>query len=200
MVNTLNNNARSRSGSRKNPRSGMKNKKIAIIMICCLAVVAISGLVFAFSNNKETNQENAVATATPSAEPASTAASSSTVAPTATENSDGDNKTPKKYEGSDPNDSAELSGVINYTNVAGSNLSIGVTIDQYLSSGTCALTMKSGSRTYTATVEIKADVSTSYCDGFTVPLSKLSGASAWDITIELTSGDKTGVITGQASI
>ena len=198
MVNTLNNKARGNSGKRSNSRRKTGNKKIAVIMICCLAIVAIGGLVFAFSNNNETNQENN--TNVSGAETASTATPSETVAPTPTESEDGNNKTPKKYEGDDPNDKAELTGVINYTNVSGNNLSIGVMIDQYLSSGTCALTMKSGSRTYTATASIKADVSTSYCDGFTVPLSKLSGASRWDITIELTSGDKTGVISGQASI
>lgn len=108
-------------------------------------------------------------------------------------------KTPIQYEGENPNKAAELSGSINSARVTGDNLVIRVNIDQFLSNGTCDLTLASGDKKFTSSTDIEAMVSTSTCDGFSIPVSKLSSGK-WNIKIKLSSGDKIGEITGEAEI
>lgn len=106
-----------------------------------------------------------------------------------------------QYEGESPNELHELTGVITYAAKSGENLSIRVSIDQTLGSGTCDLTMTSGSATYTATAPvIQSGATTSSCEGFDVPVSELSAGAKWGINIKISSGDKTGLIAGEASL
>ena len=112
---------------------------------------------------------------------------------------DPNDKTPKQYEGPDVNTLDYLSGVITYAGPADNNLIISTTIDQYLSSGTCELTLTQGSRTVSRTADILANPSSSTCDGFDIPLSELSGGT-WNINIKLTSSDRTGIITGEVNL
>ena len=110
-----------------------------------------------------------------------------------------DPKAPVQYEGENPNSKSELSGVISSTRVADGKLTILTNIDQFLSSGTCELTLSSGDKTFTESANIITMVSTSTCDGFDIPISNLS-AGTWQINIKLTSGDKQGNITGETKI
>ena len=193
MVNTLNKKYKTRN-----------NNRLGIIIGCLLGVCVIGGIVttvfFPNKNNDETNNE-------PTASPESTSevVLSPTISPEQTtgdadSETDGNKKTPTKYEGDDPNASANLTGSITSAEVIDGMLNIYVNIDQYLSDGTCSLTMTSGSLSYTASARLFADVSTSSCEGFSVPVDKLSGATNWNISIDLVSGDKSGVITGETSI
>lgn len=102
-------------------------------------------------------------------------------------------------EGADPNLSATLTGVLTRADVANGNLVLRVNIDQYLTSGTCELTLKNGANIYSETANISDSASTSTCEGFDIPISKLVSGS-WDITIKLNSGDKTGEISGKAVV
>jgi flagellar basal body-associated protein FliL len=112
---------------------------------------------------------------------------------------DPNDKTPKQYEGPDVNTLDYLSGVITYAGATDNYLSINTTINQYLNTGTCELTLTQGGRTVSRTADIIANPSSSTCDGFSVPLSELGGGN-WSINIRLTSGDKNGTITGEVSL
>ena len=74
---------------------------------------------------------------------------------------------------------------------------IRMSINQYLGSGVCSLTLGD----YSSTVNISPSASTSTCEGFDIPLSDLGNLSGKvNFTINLQSGDKTGTITGEVSL
>ena len=106
----------------------------------------------------------------------------------------------KQYEGEDPNKAEELTGAITYAGVNGGALIIGTNIDQFLSEGNCALSLvRSGNAIYSADARIMAEVSTSTCDGFNVPVNGL-GSGATEIVIKLSAGGKTGTIRGGVNL
>ncbi len=102
-------------------------------------------------------------------------------------------------EGVNPNTLAEITGVITRANVTNDKLLIRVNIDQYLTSGSCSLTLTSGDNKYTDAANIIAEASTSTCAGFDIPTSEL-GSGNWNITIQISSGDKKGIINGEVSL
>lgn len=105
-----------------------------------------------------------------------------------------------QYEGDNANDSDSLTGVITYAAVVGNKLTIRVSIDQYLSNGTCGLTLSRGDDTiHSSIANIIGSASTSTCEGFDVPISELGGG-AMDININLSSGEREGVIRGEVNI
>ena len=97
------------------------------------------------------------------------------------------------YEGEDPNNNPSLTGVITYKSIVGANLSLRTTIDQYLSSGTCRLSLTSGTKAVTRSSAIAPNPSSSTCEGFDVPIAELGGGT-WNIEIIVTSGDRTGAL------
>ena len=106
----------------------------------------------------------------------------------------------KQYEGEDPNNSNELSGAITYAGVNNGVLAIGINIDQFLSSGSCELDLvRNGDVIYKVNANIMAEVSTSTCDGFSVPVGNL-GNGITGIIIKLSSGGKTGTIRGEINL
>ena len=105
-----------------------------------------------------------------------------------------------QYEGEDPNNNSELSGVITYAGVNEGVLMIRVNIDQYLNSGSCELVLdKNGTSVYKYTANITDSASTSTCEGFDVPVDKL-GRGKIGIKINLKSGNKKGVINGEVDV
>ena len=105
-----------------------------------------------------------------------------------------------QYDGNNPNEGGQLTGVVTYAGVSGDYLMIRVNIDQYLTSGRCALTLQqTGTEVYNEEVNLVDSASTSTCEGFNVPMSKL-GAGKVTILINLYSGNKTGVINGETEI
>lgn len=101
---------------------------------------------------------------------------------------DGGGHTPKKYEGTSPNSSSSLTGVINYKNILDNSLVIRTTIDQSSLSGQCTLKLSNGTKTITQTAEIVANPSSSTCKGFSVPTSQLKSGT-WSIEIGIKSND-----------
>lgn len=99
-----------------------------------------------------------------------------------------------QYEGENPNDMGELTGVISSASVDGDQLVIMATVDQYLN-GSCALTLtgKNTGDVYEITSNLLADVSTSYCEPFYVPVSSLMQDN-YEIKIKLSGNGKTGYI------
>ncbi len=109
-----------------------------------------------------------------------------------------DGKTPEKYDGNDPNFEESLTGSITTARIDEDKLIIRVTIDQYLSNGTCSLTITNGDQTLEKTANIAPIASTSSCEGFDVPTSELNNINDnISIKINITSGDKIGTITGE---
>lgn len=104
-----------------------------------------------------------------------------------------ENDPPKQYEGSNPNTSSTLTGIINYKSVANGSLTLRITIDQSLTSGTCILKLTSaGSYTVTKNTSVISNPSSSACDGFSIPVSELFSGQ-WNIEVTVTSGNRTGV-------
>ena len=108
-----------------------------------------------------------------------------------------------QYEGEDPNKLPELTGNVAYRGVdqEAGLLTVSASIDQYLQSdGECILRLlRDDVEVYTTKVPATADVTTSVCGSFEVPLSKLSPGT-YNIEITLSADDKTGVIVDEVKI
>ena len=106
----------------------------------------------------------------------------------------------EQYDGNDPNTSASLTGALTYVGVTDGNLRLRVNIDQYLSSGSCNLVLsRNGSQIYSDSASIVDSASTSTCEGFDIATSAL-GSGNLLISISISSGGKTGTITGEATV
>ena len=111
-----------------------------------------------------------------------------------------DPKHQTQNEGSDPNQSKTLTGVLTRADVANNKLILRVNIDQYLSGGSCSLKLTNAAgKSYEDSANIIDSASTSTCEGFDAPVEKLEKGS-WSLSIKLTSGDKEGTISGKVNI
>lgn len=118
-----------------------------------------------------------------------------------TNDEDGPEKT-IQYEAENPNRLNELSGFITSALQDGTNLYINAMIAQYLETDTtCNLTLKgtNTNSTYTATVKALPDVTTSNCEEFVIPITNLA-PDYYQITIDLSSAEKQGTITGGVQV
>lgn len=107
----------------------------------------------------------------------------------------------KQYDGDDPNKAEELTGVISYVGVSGGSLIVRVNIDQFLAGGSCKMALvKDGNIIYNKTAVIVSSVSTSTCDGFTVPVSEISGKDKLTLEVTLESDNKYGKMVGEVTI
>ena len=105
-----------------------------------------------------------------------------------------------QYEGEDPNEAEDLSGVVTYADVVDGMLMVRVSIDQYLTEGTCELTLAQGGATiYNSIARIIGDVSTATCEGFDVSVEQLGGGNT-EIIINLNANERRGVIRGEVEI
>ena len=106
----------------------------------------------------------------------------------------------EQYDGSDPNEANDLSGVVTYAGVNNGKLMIRVNIDQYLTEGKCELTLTRGGATiYNSITNIVGSATTATCEGFDVPVSELGGGNV-GINIKLKTDGRTGSIQGEANI
>ena len=110
-------------------------------------------------------------------------------------------KTPEKYEGQDVNQLEKLSGTITYSAKTTDKYRILVNIDQFLKlPGTCMLSVISaGKVVYNDYVNIISNPSSGSCEGFDIPLTKLSPGE-YNIKIEVNANQKTGIIEGKVTI
>ena len=110
-------------------------------------------------------------------------------------------KTPEKYEGQDVNQLEKLTGTITYSAKTTDKYRILVNIDQFLKlPGTCMLSVISaGKVVYTDYVNIISNPSSGSCEGFDIPLTKLSPGE-YNIKIEVNANQKTGIIEGRVTI
>ena len=111
-----------------------------------------------------------------------------------------DDKKIKQYEGEDPNEAKELSGVVTYAGVMNNKVVIRANIDQYLNSGKCQLNLINGkTMVYEEIVQISSAASTATCEGFDIPLSEFSNGD-YEIIIKLEANEKSGIIKGMLEI
>lgn len=104
------------------------------------------------------------------------------------------------YEGKDINSTGTLSGAITHISVADGTVIVRTNIDQSLSSGTCSLTLKNGSKSVTKSAPIAQNPSSSTCQGFNIPVSELSNGK-WSIAITVTDSQNNNVtLTGEVSV
>lgn len=171
-----------------------------IFLILVLVVVAIAFVLTARqplahpsdSSNPTPESSTPVAETSPSDEPDTT--------PTPAPDQPADKVI--QYEGDNPNSLSELTGAIVYHGVENGNLVVQVAIDQYLAhGGTCTLTLtgKTHGGSYTTTNPAFADISTSACQDFTVPLANLP-SDTYELKIQLSNDAKTGSISEEIKL
>lgn len=105
----------------------------------------------------------------------------------------------KNIEGSDPQISEKLSGIITYSGVVGQMLVIRTNIDQFLSEGSCYLKLSNNTTVIEKQSNLIINPASSTCDGFNLPLAELSNGN-WDIEITISGNNKSGTIKGKVSI
>ena len=106
----------------------------------------------------------------------------------------------EQYDGEDPNMADDLSGVVTYAGVSGDKLMVRLNIDQYLDSGSCELVLeKDSSVVYNSVANVISNVSTATCEGFDVPISEI-GTGHYVINVNVSAGEKSGIIRGEADI
>lgn len=107
-----------------------------------------------------------------------------------------------QFEGEDPNDLDELTGSVTYKGVHDGVLIVSTMINQYLTTeGVCELSLidQSGVSRYTTTMPAIADVTSSVCQTFNIPISSLNSGK-YQINIRISSDQKTGTITDEVEL
>lgn len=190
-------------------RKTKKKNNLLTVVLVLVGLIAVAGITFACFKflgfgkmlNKD-KEETDTAQQTPvTKEPTATEKpNTSTPQPETKQETEYKDKQPTiQYSGSNPNDAGELSGAITYTGITNDTLAIRVNIDQYVSEGTCSLTV-AGSKTYYVEAATVVDsASTATCEGFNVPLSQIKD-SVVRVTIEVNADGKKGVIFGDVSL
>ena len=174
------------------------NPFTTVIAILIIAAAALFGTKFIFDQQKDDDVKNTTSTTTAEA---ATKQEQTTEEESTTEAETPESKTPTQNDGEDPNTLDSLTGTVTTARVSGSNLILRVNINQYLTAGTCnlILTHQASGATYAASANLIASASTSTCEGFDIPVSELSSGT-YGIKINIASGDKTGIITGEYSL
>lgn len=176
--------------------SPKKSKKIIFLVAGVILVLLLSSGTYAFLRHRDNQQKANQETRQSDAPPEDGAA-----AETSNPSVEGDKPIVTQYQGDSVSNNPNLTGIINYKSVVGDNLVIRVTIDQVLSSGSCALTLTDASKTksVTRTADISQNPSSSTCQGFDVPISELKSGE-WSMIVKVNGNNKTGDITGKITI
>ena len=173
-------------------------KRNKIIIVVAAAVILGLILVFVIIQIVQANQKSNVDTV--KTDNTTTTTSQQTGSNTQnTTNETTDPKEVKQYEGEDPNTKNELTGSITSAFLANGKFSLRVNIDQYISSGTCTLTMTKGSQTYATTAPLIPNASSSTCQGFDAAESEV-GSGTWHVKINLEGNNKTGIIESEVHL
>ena len=181
------------------PKRKMAISRRPILVVIIILIIALIALVLAkiLTNNavESESQPNDNVTSQTTTQTDSTNLNEATNSTEATSD-----KTPKQYEGENANNYTDLTGAITYAEVSGTDLIIRTTIDQELpTSATCTLTATSGNNSITEQSGIINNPSSSSCEGFTIPTSRLSSGT-WQLEIKVTGNNKSGIITGEVTL
>lgn len=165
---------------------------VGIFLVGLAAVIVVTILICKNLNDKATNHDT------------NTPGMSEVKPPEPVEpkpDDDVENKTPQ-YEGEDPNELEELTGVITYQDVDPETLVLhsAVSINQYLhSDGQCVFNLeRDGTIIRTASAVAEPDVTTSICGPFSLSIDGLSGT--YQIKVVITGDGKRGTILGEITI
>ena len=114
-------------------------------------------------------------------------------------------KTPPRYEGGSVQNSETLTGAINGMSVVGDNLSIRVTINQYINdeNGRCNLTLTSpNGATYEYWSDLILNPQTTSCYGWDIPLSDFGGSISghWTAQVVVTGDNRAGTFTREVDL
>lgn len=114
-------------------------------------------------------------------------------------------KTPPRYEGGPVQNSEILTGAINGMSVVGDNLSVRVTINQYINdeNGHCDLTLTSPNGvTYEYWSDLILNPQTTSCYGWDIPLSDFGGSIGghWTAQVVVTGDNRTGTFTREVDL
>lgn len=196
-----------------------KNKKVLIGVIIFIVMIALgltATVLYLNSNSnkntevtkdktdnkeksdKEKSDDNSADDKSDSTKPNDSSNNGRTGNSNSASNDNAGGKTPAQYEGANPNNSSSLTGIINYKSVVNNTLQIRTTINQYLDEGSCTLTLNGpNGQTYTNSVNIIANPSSSTCYGFDIPLDLIQAdqdkrRGEWTINIHMTSGTRAG--------
>ena len=168
-----------------------KQKSLKTLIILLLFAAACFGVYFALDYFAPNRSKEDATTESPVA-----AKDETTTAPEIEKDTPVVKEEIPQYDGEDPNDLPALTGVITYSGINGNQAMIRVNIDQYLTTGTCNLVLsQNGTAIYGDSAPIIDAASTSTCEGFNIAITNLP-TGHYDITINLSSDDKTGVISG----
>lgn len=196
-------------------------KKIIIAVIAVVVIAAVAAGAWFFtrpsddssqkSNNDTAQDENKQSdsgdddTSDGSSDDASDQTDEQTDSQTADDDPTNGGKTPPRYEGGSVQDSDTLTGNISGISVAGSNLSIRVTINQYITDpdGRCELTLTSPSgATYDYWSDLVQNPQTTSCYGWDIPVSELGGnvSGHWSAKVVVNGDGRTGTFTQEVDL
>lgn len=180
-----------------------KRGKAWISWVFLLVLLIIAGvvtyMVWNFSFTDETKTEN-VEVVEEESESTDDEAGEASAESAAEEDDTNGGKKVKQFEGEDPNKLDYLTGVITSANIVDDKLIIRTNIDQFLESGSCELKItRNNNLIYSETSGIMAVVSTSSCQGFDVPVAEIGNGDV-QIIINVSSGEKTGTLNGEAKL
>lgn len=203
-----------------------KSKKkiiIAVIIIVILVVVAVVGIMaYRNSRNDESTQKSTDSTqsdenikSSDDADESNSSESDETTDENDSESDDTDSstnndptnggKTPPRYEGGYVQDSENLTGDISGISVVGDNLSVRVTINQFITDpdGRCELTLTSPSgANYQYWSDLIQNPQTTSCYGWDIPVSELGGnvSGHWSATVTVSGDNRTGTFTKEVDL
>ena len=198
-------------------------KKIIIAVVIVIVVAAIATGVWFFTrpdnnNNQkgnETTQDDKDQSNKDNEEDSDSDADADDSADQADEQSDDQTadddptnggKTPPRYEGGTIQDSETLTGDISGINLVNGNLSIRVTVNQYINDpdGRCDLVLTDPSgNTHTFWSDLIANPQTSTCYGWDITADDLGGNIAtghWKASVTVTGDNRTGVFTKEVDL
>ena len=105
-----------------------------------------------------------------------------------------------QYDGDDPNTANDITGAITYIGVSNGYLRVRVNVDQYINGGGCnIILLRNGTQIYSDYANLNSSASTSTCEGFDIPVLEI-GSGYTQIRITLSSGEKSGAITGEVTL
>lgn len=175
---------------------------IVLILLAILAGVAYCALNNHKTDESGTDTDNTSVAPTSSANAVDpTTPAGETVIPDTPDNEDEPEKT-IQYEGEDPNTMESLTGSIARSSISGSTLTIVALVDQYLSNpGICVITLQNsaGNEVYKASSDAVADVTTSICEDFIIPITEFPSGN-YQIEITISGDGKEGKINGEVSL
>lgn len=189
----------SNKNTQKIHRVPLYRRPVVVISLLVLLAAAIALTIWAFASFS--GGEDQPSQGSSSSDPLNPSQPSQDDHKTDADSSSEEPERPPQYEGGDPNELSGLTGSITLNTHDSEKLIVAVNIDQYLSDqGLCKLSLLQNGRVLRgAELSAIADVTTSGCGPFSIPITGLSpGTYQLEITI---SGDgKSGLITGEVQI